>query len=194
MAEFTIDKAKLPKDWPTHNGSTEFWKELGRTVATFGFLENFMRRALFATVWSRRCNFSSVEEAKAKVRETEEKSRRSLTASFHRLIEELAQELQGDPRFPQEESAEIVRQLKDIKLYRNVICHAAWVNFDSNCSAHPVYCQRAGNEVEAFDGPMSVKEMADIRDVAADIASWLALVERTVRYQFPSMPDPMPEV
>ena len=43
-----IDREKLPADYPTHAHSAQFWEEMGRTVAVFGFLEEMLGKAIFA--------------------------------------------------------------------------------------------------------------------------------------------------
>src|SRR4051794_18222174 len=45
---YIVDEKNLPKDFPTHLHAGEFWEELGRTVATFGFLEETLGKAIFA--------------------------------------------------------------------------------------------------------------------------------------------------
>lgn len=36
---YFVAEEDLPKDFPTHRHEPVFWEVLGRTVATFGFLE-----------------------------------------------------------------------------------------------------------------------------------------------------------
>lgn len=43
-----VDRASLPLNWPTHLHTSAFWAALGRAVATFGFLEKTLGRAIFA--------------------------------------------------------------------------------------------------------------------------------------------------
>ncbi len=43
-----IDKSKLPPLFPTHRHDPAFWCSLGRAVATFGFLEEMLKRAVLA--------------------------------------------------------------------------------------------------------------------------------------------------
>ena len=49
-----IDRDSLPFLWPTHRHTSQFWEQLGRTVATFGFLEEVLGKAIFAFTASRR--------------------------------------------------------------------------------------------------------------------------------------------
>src|SRR5688572_4527899 len=43
-----VDLDRLPPKFPTHVHAPEFWEELGRTVATFGFLEETLGKAIFS--------------------------------------------------------------------------------------------------------------------------------------------------
>ena len=45
---YIVDVAKLPENFPTHRHSAEFWECLGRAVATFGFLEEVLGKAIFS--------------------------------------------------------------------------------------------------------------------------------------------------
>ena len=49
-----IDRDNLPANWPTHRHAPEFWEQLGRTVATYGFLEEVLGKAIFAFTATRR--------------------------------------------------------------------------------------------------------------------------------------------
>ena len=45
---YMIDRSGLPVSYPTHAHQPEFWEALGRSVATFGFLEEVLLKAIFA--------------------------------------------------------------------------------------------------------------------------------------------------
>lgn len=45
---FITDHRKVPVNFPTHLHSVEFWGALGRVVATFGFLEQTLGKAIFS--------------------------------------------------------------------------------------------------------------------------------------------------
>jgi len=58
-----VDRERLPEHWPTNKGSSAFWGELGRTVATFSHLEDMMARAWYGLTATRK--FEDMEQAKA---------------------------------------------------------------------------------------------------------------------------------
>ena len=43
-----VNLENLPEWYPTHIQDTKFWEALGRTVATYGFLEETLGKAIFA--------------------------------------------------------------------------------------------------------------------------------------------------
>ena len=45
---YIVDVGGLPPEFPTHMHDPKVWEELGRTVATFGFLEEVLGKAIFA--------------------------------------------------------------------------------------------------------------------------------------------------
>jgi hypothetical protein len=50
---YRTDVNRLPVQYPTHLHSPKFWEALGRAVATFGFLEETIGRAIFAITGTR---------------------------------------------------------------------------------------------------------------------------------------------
>lgn len=60
---YIVDIAGLPPAFPTHLHSEEFWASLGRTVATFGFLEETLGKAIFAFTATREYPADEINEA-----------------------------------------------------------------------------------------------------------------------------------
>jgi hypothetical protein len=56
-----VDLQSLPINYPTHQHPTEFWEWLGRTVATFGFLEFVLARAVLVFTGTKQVNQNEVE-------------------------------------------------------------------------------------------------------------------------------------
>lgn len=54
---------KLPLGFPTHRHSSDFWQALGRAVATFGFLEETLGKAIFSFTAMRSYPDDQIEEA-----------------------------------------------------------------------------------------------------------------------------------
>ena len=58
-----IDRDKLPPLFPTHRLSPQFWEQLGRTIATYGFLEEVLGKAIFAFTATRNHRPDEIEAA-----------------------------------------------------------------------------------------------------------------------------------
>jgi hypothetical protein len=58
-----IDRDKLHADYPTQFHDTAFCEELGRTVATFGFIEEMLGKAIYALTGAREFDPEGESEA-----------------------------------------------------------------------------------------------------------------------------------
>lgn len=58
-----VDLGALPANFPTHRHEAVFWEKVGRTVATFGFLEEVLGKATFAFTVRKQHAASESEEA-----------------------------------------------------------------------------------------------------------------------------------
>jgi hypothetical protein len=58
-----IDRGNLPSMFPTHRHEPQFWEHLGRTIATYGFLEEVLGKAIFAFTATRRYSPEEVNAA-----------------------------------------------------------------------------------------------------------------------------------
>ena len=65
IKRFYTDCAQLPANYPTHRHGAEFWDALGRAVATFGFLEWVLGRAIFALTGTRKIIRSRIRKMAA---------------------------------------------------------------------------------------------------------------------------------
>ncbi len=71
---FAVDVEKLPTNFPTHRHTPEFWEALGRTVATFGFLEEALGKAIFSFTGTRQISPDELDGAYEKWLPTLEKA------------------------------------------------------------------------------------------------------------------------
>lgn len=58
-----VDTARLPALFPTHLHDGSFWEALGRAVATFGFLEEALGKAIFVFTGTRPIGRDQLDEA-----------------------------------------------------------------------------------------------------------------------------------
>ncbi len=62
-SRWIVDVNGLPALFPTNQIDATFWESLGRTVATFGYLEHVMGRAIFALTATKPYKASEIEAA-----------------------------------------------------------------------------------------------------------------------------------
>ena len=55
---YVVDKDAVPDNWPVHTVGSDFWRELGRTVGTFGCLEMVLAQVYYALTASHKYDAS----------------------------------------------------------------------------------------------------------------------------------------
>ncbi len=192
MPPAQVDRNKLPAKWPTHKGSPAFREELGRTVAAFGFLEDTLARAFFALTAT--CEYADSGEAEAAFPKWRTKLERSLTDTLASLTSKIDKAFENDDRVPADVGSDIVRRLRELAVWRNALCHGAWVQFDADGSAWLRYFQRTGDGPEALGRSLSSEEIASIRAGAVDVTICLVDVVAYTGVWFPGTTPPIVEV
>ena len=127
-ARYNVARERMPDRWPTHRCPAGFWEELGRTIATFGFLEDCLTRANLALTASR--EYESVEDAEQAFGVWERDLERSLDESLGVLIERFVRALSKDHQFREAYVKEIETKLHKIADWRNALCHGSWTDYD----------------------------------------------------------------
>src|SRR5665647_1735592 len=90
----TIDRDKLPPLFPTHRHLPRFWEQLGRTIATYGFLEEVLGKAIFAFTATR--NYSP-DEIDAAYQAWLPQLERALTDQLRNLAESYGKAARDNP-------------------------------------------------------------------------------------------------
>ena len=88
-----INQETLPDKYPTSYHDADFWESLGRAVATFGFLEQVLGKAIFAFTATRPYEETEIEQA---LGEWVPKLERALSDPLVNLINARSDELQKD--------------------------------------------------------------------------------------------------
>ena len=119
---FMIDTQKLPTDFPTHKHAPEFWEALGRTVATFGFLEEVLGKAIFSFTGTRRVPPNKAQAEFEKWLPTLE---RALSDPLGGLIDSYAKAVRDNTGTTITNIDELVENLRKASFIRNVLCHGS---------------------------------------------------------------------
>ena len=109
--------------YPTHSHDPKFWEALGRTVATFGFLEEVLAKAIFALTGTREYPESEIEGAYNKWQLTIKKA---LSDPLGALIDTFNKEIKNHPKSTISNIDDLVEDLKKVANQRNLLCHGSW--------------------------------------------------------------------
>jgi hypothetical protein len=118
-----INRDTLPALYPTHAHPGPFWEQLGRTVGTFGFLEEVLGKAIFAFTAIQNYSEDEIENAyKAWLPKLE----KALSDQLCRLAKSYGAAVKESQHSTVENIDELVQAIKDAAKVRNILCHASW--------------------------------------------------------------------
>lgn len=143
-----VDRSRLPGNYPAHLLSDEFLAALGRTVATFGFLEETLVRATYSLTGTVPAPNENVEHA---LRSWLGKLERALKDSLGGLITVYGSAYRAHPRAASVGFEDLVRDLRSAADIRNVLCHGSWPPPNAQGAAVPFFVNR---DLLVFDTPV----------------------------------------
>ena len=145
-----VNIAELPDQFPTHRHHGEFWESLGRAVATFGFLEEVLGRAIFALTATRPYHEAEVQKAYT---EWLPKLERALTDQLGDLITAYDKAMRNHPKATTDDLNDLVATLRKAAELRNVLCHGSWRTPSVDGTSVPFFVNR---QKLVFDTPIDV--------------------------------------
>ena len=177
-----LDRSALHALHPTHELPGPFWEELGRTVGSFGFLEEVLGKAIFAFTATKNYSEDEIEDAyKAWLRELES----ALSDPLCRLAKSYGTAVKG---FKDSTSIdELVQAIKDAAKLRNILCHASWRVPDQEGKSLPFFVSLKKQVCETKFDIASLRRIHDhVRELACDVIDSVTLTG----YAFPGMDGP----
>ncbi|MFP8778496.1 hypothetical protein [Hydrogenophaga sp. RWCD_12] len=193
MPPHKIDRKALPTDFPTHTHSAEFWVELGRTVATFGFLEEVLVKAYFAITGTTSCELHTDEEAAAAVENWSEQLALAMADTLTPLAEKYAAAVRRSTAANFSGIGALEDSLKAIAKIRNAVCHGSWGKPDSSGASTLFYFSRPGKKVsnlQKFETRIDIPWLKQLRAATLDLACDVIDSVTATGYQFPSSYGP----
>jgi hypothetical protein len=182
--QYTINRKSLPENFPTHRHSGEFWETLGRTVATFGFLEEILGKAIFSFTATRKI---PENERQAEFEKWLLTLQRALSDPLGGLIDTYGKAVRSNNAAKITDLDDLIEGLRRASAIRNVICHGSWRVPDKQGRSVPLFVDK-NNKV--FETPIDI---AYLREVRQDVVELTCKVIKTVTdmgWQFPGSSGP----
>ncbi|MDX0802752.1 hypothetical protein GOD37_27870 [Sinorhizobium medicae] len=181
---YRVDSAALPSQFPTHRHAPEFWEELGRAVATYGFLEEVLGKAIFAFSGTTSYSDDAVAKELEKWKATLEKA---LTDALGGSIVAYQKAVEGHGGLTMENFDELIADLKKAAEVRNAICHGSWRTPSENGTSKLHFVNR---KLEKFDTPVDVAYLRQLQRHVAELAVAVVNTVTAIGYQFPGSAGP----
>ncbi|MBS4051276.1 MAG: hypothetical protein KGZ69_08735, partial [Methylomonas sp.] len=134
-----IDIDALPEMYPTHRHEPAFWESIGRVVATYGFLEETLGKAIFAFTATKPYSEQEVQQA---LDGWLPKLQHALSDQLWNLIKSYEEAVREHPNATIENLEYLIEQLKEAAKIRNVICHGSWGTPNTEGASVPFFANR----------------------------------------------------
>lgn len=185
---YVVARERMHPHWPTHACPAEFWEELGRTIAKFGFLEDCLKRANLAITATRK--YSSIDEAAEAFRIWQRSLEKSLDESLSDLTGRLVEALYKDDRFRHTYVSEIESKLRKVVAWRNALCHGAWTDYNEKSRRATLRHWPKKGWREESERPISRADLVAIGNDAVDITCRIIEAVTANGVQFPGSKSP----
>lgn len=184
LKRYVIDVKNLPQEFPTHKHPSEFWEALGRTVATFGFLEETLGKAIFAFTATTDFKENEIEEA---YRKWIPKLEKALSDPLNGLIDSYAKAVRDNSSSTISNLDELIAELREAATIRNVLCHGSWRPLDETGHSVPLYVNR---KQEIFETPIGIPYFQMIQKCVVELAAGVVNSVTHMGWQFPGSNGP----
>ena len=175
----SVDRNSLPVLFPTHTHPPLFWEQLGRTIATFGFLEEVPGKAIFAFSATRNFEAYEIEDA---YEAWLPKLERALIDPLCNLADSYGKAVREKQDSTIENVGELVERIKQAASIRNVLCHGSWRAPDNEGKSLPLFVNRAK---EIFETRIDIPFLRQVQDHVSDLACDVIDTVTQMGWQFP---------
>lgn len=176
---YQVAEDQLPCNFPTHRHTAEFWEQLGRTIATFGYLEEILGRAILALTATREYGPDDIDEAYDKWAGQLE---RAASDPLGGLVNEYAAALKNHHVLPVANPKQLINDLRSVSKLRNVLCHGSWQVPDVEGRSLPKFVDKKMN---VFNTPIDVSYLKQIRDQVVSLACAVVNTISNLGLRFP---------
>jgi hypothetical protein len=183
-----VNRNALPDRFPTHKHDPVFWEVLGRAVATFGFLEDTLSKAIFAVTATTHYEEEQIEGAYKAWLSTLE---RALVDPLCNLIDVYEKAVRKNTKATVENFDELLKDLRDASKIRNVICHGSWGLPDSRGATVPFFVNK---QREVFNTPVDTSFLSQLQRSTTTLACAVINTVTHMGWQFPGSNGPGEEI
>ena len=180
-----VDVAGLPVSYPTHCHDPAFWEALGRAVATFGFLEEILGKAIFAFTATR--PYSNDAEAEEAYAAWLPQLERALTNPLGNLIDVYGKVVREHPGALVADFDDLLVDLRAASDIRNVLCHGSWRAPDANGASVPLFVTR---RKEVFDTPIDLRFLLQVQKATVELTCAVVNTVTVMGWRFPGSSSP----
>ncbi|WP_369915947.1 hypothetical protein AB8810_07000 [Xanthomonas sp. NCPPB 3005] len=181
---YVINQSGLPAGYPTHAHDPSFWESLGRAVATFGFLEEVLLRAIFTLTVTTPYEESELDAAYAAWLP---KITRSLSDPLSNLIDTYGKAAREHPNARIESLDDLLVDLRAACKIRNALCHGSWHVPDSAGRSVPFYVNK---QSEKFETAVDCAFLDQLQRVVAGLSCAVINTVTHMGWQFPGSGGP----
>lgn len=181
---YAVDQNSLPEKFPTHLHDAKFWESLGRTIATFGFLEEVLSKAIFAFTATRPYEEHEIQQAYL---DWFPKLEHALTDQLGSLIDTYGKSIRDNPHATVEDLDFLINELREASKIRNVLCHGSWGLPNANGASVPFFVNR---KLEKFDTAIDCQFLDKVQSSVAELAFLVINTVTHMGYQFPGSSGP----
>ena len=181
---YNIDQDGLPDRFPTHRHGAAFWESLGRAVATFGFLEEILGKAIFSFTATRIYEEAEIHQAYT---EWLPKLEGALIDPLGKLIDAYGKAVRDNPHAVIANLDELLGDLRNASQKRNILCHGSWRLPDESGASIPFFVNRQG---QINGTPMDRCFIDQVQQHTANLACAVINTVTQMGWQFPGSTGP----
>lgn len=181
---YIVNRAALDNQYPTQKLSPEFWESLGRTIATFSFLENVLSKAIFAFTATKPYPAEEIEVA---FQNWLPQLERSLSDPLGGLIDAYGKAVRLHPHASIENFEKLVEDLRSASALRNAFCHGSWGAPNSTGASVPFFLNR---QKQRFGTPVDRNYLEQVRLNCVDLICSVIDTVTYMGWQFPGSSGP----
>ncbi|TAL90225.1 MAG: hypothetical protein EPN62_09980 [Candidimonas sp.] len=174
-----INRRALPPKFPTHRHTPEFWEHLGRAIASFGFLEEILAKAIFAFTATTEYSENEVRAVFAKWSEL---LKRALSDTLCPLADVYGKVVRGYHEADFANVGDLVKDIKRAAEVRNVLCHGSWRGPNASGKSDIYFFNKRG---EKFDTPVDIEWLLQLQAHVQDIICSVIDSVTVMGWQFP---------